>query len=287
MATKKTGAAKPAPKKEVAVEQEAPVEQKVYTAPEPVYEEPQAPQWEIKDRTYYLTGRKQPLIFRIPGKHSNKRNLLWFDNEKGYQRELRYATNQRSCFADEQTGPVTMEHIVFRNGALTVPKEKVALQQLLSLYHPFKDKLYYEFDAVEVATDELDMIELELDALNLAQSLEIDELEAILRVEFGSRVKDMTSKEIKRDGLIYAKRKPATFISLAQDENVQLRSFGVKAVEQGFIGLSQDQRYFIWKSTGRKLFTIPFDENPYSALAAWFKTDEGVEVYQNLEKRLK
>jgi hypothetical protein len=29
------------------------------------------------------------------------------------------------------------------------------------------------------------------------------------------------------------------------------------------------------------------DEHPYSALAVWFKTDEGMEVYKNLEKRLK
>ena len=29
------------------------------------------------------------------------------------------------------------------------------------------------------------------------------------------------------------------------------------------------------------------DEHPYSALAAWFKTDEGMAAYQNIEKRLK
>ena len=32
---------------------------------------------------------------------------------------------------------------------------------------------------------------------------------------------------------------------------------------------------------------VPFDENPYSALAAWFKTDEGVEVLQSIQKKLK
>jgi len=37
----------------------------------------------------------------------------------------------------------------------------------------------------------------------------------------------------------------------------------------------------------KKLITVPFDENPYSALAAWFKTDEGIEVYQTIEKKLK
>jgi hypothetical protein len=282
MATKKTSTAKAVQQEDVVVEQE------VYTAPvTPKVEKPKKPEWEIKDRTYYLIGRKQPIISTVPGKHTEKRSLLWFDSEKGYERELRYATNQPSPFVDEQEGPATLEHIVFRDGVLTVPARKQNLQKLLSLYHPLKDKLYSEFDAVKVAEYDLDDIELEIDALNLAKELDIDMLEAILRVDQGSKVKNMTSKEIKRDALIYAKRNPRLFLELAQDENVQLRNLGVKAVEQGFIALSQDQRHFTWASTGRKLFTIPFDENPYSALAAWFKTDEGVEVFQNLQKRLK
>jgi len=32
---------------------------------------------------------------------------------------------------------------------------------------------------------------------------------------------------------------------------------------------------------------VPFDENPYSALASYFKTDEGIEIYQTVEKQLK
>jgi len=281
MANKKTGTAKAAPKAKAVVEQE------VIVAPEPKVKQPKKPEWELKDRTYFLVGNKQPLITTIPGKHTEKRSLLWFDPDKGFQRELRYATNQPSPFVDEQEGPATLQHIVFRNGTLTVPSSNVALQKLLSLYHPLKDKLYSEFDAVQVAEYDLDDIELEIDALNLARELDIDILEGILRVDQGSHVTNMTSKEIKRDALIYAKNNPRLFIELATDENVQLRNVGVKAVEQGFIDLSQDQRHFSWGSTGRKLFTIPFDENPYSALAAWFKTDEGVEVFQNLQKRLK
>ena len=30
--------------------------------------------------------------------------------------------------------------------------------------------------------------------------------------------------------------------------------------------------------------TVPFDENPYSALAAFFKTDEGIEFIKALKK---
>ena len=96
----------------------------------------------------------------------------------------------------------------------------------------------------------------------------------------------MSSKEIKRDVLLFAKRQPRLFLDLAQDDNVQLRNVGIKAVELGIIDLSVDNRDFKWASNGRKLMTIPFEEHPYSALAAWFKTDEGLEVYKTIEKKL-
>lgn len=243
--------------------------------------------WEIKDRVYFLISRKKPIIMTLPARHTEKRPLLWFDNELGYERELRYATNQPSPFVDEQEGPVTLEHIVFRDGTLFVPRNKQSLQKLLSLYHPLRNGLYQEFDAVQEAVDDLDVMELELEALNAANNMEVDVAEAILRVELGSKVTSMTSKEIKRDLLIYARRNPKTFLDLAKDENVQIRNFGIRAVENGIIKLDDDQRTFKWATNGRKLMTVPFDENPYSALAAFFKTDEGVEIYQNIEKRLK
>jgi len=269
-------------------------EEKVEVAPQPVVEktqqikkQPAKPEWEIKDRLYTLKSNKQPLVFTIPSKHSAKRPLMWFDENKGYQRELKYATNQRSPFVDEQQGPATLGRIVMRDGALRVPKENQNLQKLLSLYHPFKDEVYEEYKPVQQAANQLDWIEAEIEALNLAKALSIDELEAILRVEFGNKVNDLSSSELKRDGLIFAKRKPLLFVELAKDDNVQLRNFGIKAVESRIIQLSADQRTFTYGDTKRKLLTIPFDENPYSALAAWFKTDDGVEVYKAIEKRLK
>ena len=96
----------------------------------------------------------------------------------------------------------------------------------------------------------------------------------------------MSSKELKRDVLLYAKRNPALFLELVNDDNVALRNFGIKATEMGIIKLSQDQRTFSWGTNNRKLMTVPFDEHPYTALAHWFKTDEGMEIYSNIEKRL-
>ena len=183
-------------------------------------------------------------------------------------------------------GDQRLEHIVFRDGSLFVPKEEVTLQKLLSLYHPHNGQLFYEHKPVEIAENELDILEAEVEALMTAKTIDIDLAEAIMRVEIGSKVSEMSSKELRRDLLLYAKRNPFLFLELATDDNVVLRNFGIKATEAGIIKLSNDQRHFMWGTNNRKIMTVPFDEHPYSALAQWFKTDEGMEVYTNIEKRL-
>jgi hypothetical protein len=242
--------------------------------------------WEIKDRIYYLTGNKSPLTLTIPCRHTRKHSLLYFDEKNGKQREIRYATNQESPLVDEQKGECTLGHIQFANGDLKVPKHQQNLQKLLSIFHPLKGKLYEEFSAAEEAEDDLEELDLQIDALVFAREMEIDQAEAIMRVELGSSVNSMSSKEIRRDLLLFAKTNPKLLIDLANDDNVQLRNTAIRAAEAGIISLSQDQRTFLWGSNGRKLMTVPFDENPYSAMAAYFKTDEGVEVFRSIEKNL-
>ena len=241
-----------------------------------------ASKWELKDRTYVLTKELSPLTFRLKSK-----NIYWFDKEMGYERELKYSLNQKTPFVDEFQGEARLAHIVFEDGVLNVPKEKQTLQKLLSLYHPAKDKVYQEFDPVAEAVDEMEVLELEIDALNAAKNMDIDQAEAIVRTEAGNEVSNMTSKEIKRDLLLFARNNPELFLELAKDENIQIRNTGIRAVEAGIIKLSDDNRTFKWGTNGRKLMTVPFDENPYSALAAYFKTDDGVEVFQTVEKKLK
>ena len=246
----------------------------------------QAPKWEIKDRRYYLLQNKEPLTYTLNSKNSVRHALLYFDEAAGEQKELRYATNQNSPFVKEQKGEVTLGHIIFEDGVLAVPKEKQNLQKLLSLYHPRKDIIYSEWKAEVVAKDQLDDINVELDAMIAAKEMDIDHAEAVLRVEIGSTVASLSSKELRRDLLLMARKNPSAFLAIASDENVGLRNIGIRAVEQNIIKIAQDQRTFHWGSNNRKLMTVPFDENPYSALASWFKTDEGVEVFKTIKKKL-
>jgi hypothetical protein len=276
MATAKTTTAKKAAPK--------PVVQEIVTPAAPIQKKDT---WVFKDRLYELTTGRKPLVFTVPTVHTQKAPLLWFDKDAGYQRELRYATNQRTPFVDEQDGVATMGRITFRNGELRVPKENVTLQKLLSLYHPYlHNGLISEYKPEQIAENDVEWIEMELEAMNLAKSMDIDEAEAVLRVQNGSGVSKLSSKELKRDLLIFARQQPGLFLNLANDDNVHLRNIGIKATEIGLLKLSHDQRTFSYGDTNRKLMTVPFDEHPYSALASYFKTDEGMEVLQAIEKRI-
>jgi len=269
-------------KKEVVTEEVTQViEQPKVVVKEKPLPTPKKGAWEIKDRFYLLKGNDKPLSKLLKGC-----DIHWFDEDKGYERELKYTSNQRTCFVDEMVGDQRLEHIIFRNGVLNVPKNKTVLQKLLSLYHPQRDKIFHEHKPVAIAASEIDVLEMEIAALNAAQNLDIDMAEAVMRVEIGSKVNNMSSKELKRDLLLYAKRNPVLFLELVNDDNVVLRNFGIKATEMGVLKLSPDQRTFSWGSNDRKLMNVPFDEHPYSALASWFKTDEGMEIYSNIEKRL-
>jgi hypothetical protein len=249
--------------------------------PKPTKTQTKKPSWEFKDRLYYLKGDKKPLSYML-----KTSNVYYFDEGKGYERELKYCQNQKTVFVDEMKGDQRLEHIVFRSGSLFISRQQTVLQKLLSLYHPGKDSLYYEYKPAELAAEEIDVLEQQVEALVAARNIEIDMAEAIMRVEKGSEVSNLSSKELRRDLLVFARNNPKLFLELADDENVMLRNFGIRATEAGILRLSSDQRNFIWGNNGRKLMVIPFDEHPYTALAHWFKTDEGMEIYSNIEKRL-
>ena len=115
-----------AKKKKEEVVEEPQVQETVVTEapkpkPTPVIEKPKKKDWEIKGRMYYLKGKKKPLSHSV-----RSSGLFWFDEEKGYERELKYTRNQKTPFVDEMKGDQRLEHIIFRNGALFVERSKTA-----------------------------------------------------------------------------------------------------------------------------------------------------------------
>lgn len=241
--------------------------------------------WEIKDRVYILSANRSPISWTVQSKHTLRKPLFWFDENTGENKEIRYATNQKSLFVGEQEGYVTLGHVIFLDGVIEVPRQQQALQKLLSIYHPLSGDLWSEIDEVAEATDEIETLELELKALNLVKTLDIEHLEAIMRTELGSSVSDMTSKELKRDAYRFAQNDPELFIELSQDEDIKLRNLANRAVEMGILSLTDDGTVFKL-ANGKKVMTVPFDQHPYGALAAYFKTDEGVDLMKSIMKKI-
>lgn len=243
------------------------------------------PQWEVKDRIYILKGNRTPVNFILRSRHHLNKPLQYFDGTM--TRSLRFASNQTSVFEDEQHGDVTLPAIIFKDGKLVIAKEQVLLQQFLSIYHPDLNKEYEEFDPNKLAEAEIASEEEKLDAQNLVREMDIEDLEAIARVALDGSISDMTSKELRRDMLLYARKNPAEVMDLAQDENIKLRNLAVRAVEMGVIFIKDDNRTVCWNNkTKDKIVTVPYGENVYSALAAFFKTDDGLDVLQGITNKL-
>ena len=237
--------------------------------------------WIVKDRTYLLTSEDKPLTYRV-----NTSRISLFDKDKKVNRQVRYADNQRSLFVDEQRGISRLAHVSFSDGVLHVPKSNPTLQILMSFLHPNAGKKWVELNPQKEAIDELKIIEKEMEATTLASSLDIEHLEAIMRTELGGSVKKLTTKELKRDAYIFARKNPKLFTELANDEDIKLRNLANRVVEEGYVNLTDDNTTFKWASNGKKIFTVPFDQHPYAAFAQFFKTDEGADVFTALMKKL-
>jgi hypothetical protein len=241
-------------------------------------------EWEIKDRVYIIKNGS-PVNYMLRTQHSPRKPLQYNDGTR--LRALRYSQNHESPFMDEQDGEVLLGRIRFRNGSLTVRKEDIYLQKFLSVYHPDNGTEYIELNLDKEAQDDLVYIEQEVEAMQLALNMDINDLEAIARAIFRSNVNNMRSSEIKRDIIMFARERPNEFIKLANDENIKNRNIAIRAVEMGILKVLSDNQTVCWNDKEKtKIMTARYGENIYSELARFFKTDEGVEVLQGIANRL-
>ena len=242
---------------------------------------------ELKDRVYKLTRNRAPLSCIIPSRSSRNAALLYFDEEQGVNRALRYSINQKSCFEDEKDGNVVVTPIIFEDGMLRVPKTNPILQEFLH-YHPLNGKKFVEVDYGKDAETEVEKLNTEVDALIQAKSLSIEQLENIARVVFNKDVSKITTAELKRDVLIFARQNPTTFLNIISDPKLKLQSTVQQFFDNKLIAFRNKKRevYFNLENNKKRLTTIPFGVDPYQYLSDWFQSDDGVEILAFLEKQM-
>jgi hypothetical protein len=239
------------------------------------------------DRLYRLRNEKAPLSFMLASRNNKRFPLLWFDEEENVNRPMRYAINQKSPFEDEQDNNPLVEPIIFENGFLSVPKQNPVLQEFL-YYHPMNGVVFEEVDSERDAQAEVEFLTAEVDALIKARELSIEELETVYRVLFNRDVSRVTSAEMKRDVLIYAKNYPASFLDSLDDPMLRLQSQVHVFFDMGLLAFRSNNKE-VWYSTPtnkKKMMNIPYGEDPYMLVSMYLQTDEGVEALKMLEHHM-
>lgn len=239
------------------------------------------------DKVYKLTGNQSPLSFIIPVRNTATYPLLWFDEENNVNRPLRYASNQKSPFEDEQDGNLIVEPVIFVDGMLQVPKTNPVLQEFL-YYHPMNGVMFQEVDNERDAKEEVEMLTAEVDALVEARQLTVDELEIVARVLFGHDVSNISTAELRRDVLIAAKQDPQHFLSVCKDPTLRYRSKIQKFFDLKLIVFRNNNKE-VWFSTDtnkKKMMSLPYGVDPYDAVGQFLQSDEGLDSLKMLDSYL-
>ncbi len=238
-------------------------------------------------KSYRLTRDVAPLTFMLPSRNTKRYPLLWFDEDKGVNRPLRYAVNQKTPFEDEQDGNAIVEPIIFEDGFLHVEKRNQVLQQFLH-HHPMYGKSFMEVNDEKDASEDVEILNLEVDALIEARQLSLGQLENIASVIFGIDTSKVSTAEMKRDVLLYARSYPEDFLDVVRDPELKLQATSRRFFEVGLLQFRKNQKE-VWFSTTtnkKKMLNVPFGDDPYMTVVSYFQSDEGIDALKFLEKLL-
>jgi len=239
------------------------------------------------DKVYKLVKDAAPLSYTLPIRNSRRYPLLWFDEVNNINKPLRYAVNQRSPFEDEQDGNAIVEPVIFENGFLSVPKNNPVLQQFL-YYHPLNGRAFIEVNNEKDANKEVEILNVEVDALIEARQLSIDQLETMSRVLFGRDPQKVTTAELKRDILVFAKRDPRAFLNVLNDPMLR-HNANIHVFFNSKLLTFRNNNKEVWFNTStnkKKMLSVPYGEDPYLAVAHFLQSDEGLDYLKMLESNL-
>jgi hypothetical protein len=238
------------------------------------------------DKIYKLkTGN--PLSYTLASRNHPRFPLMWFDEKKNQNRPLRYAVNQKSPFEDEQDGNAIIEPIVFEDGFLSVPRTNPVLQEFLH-YHPLNNIIFTEVDKEKEASEEVEDLNIEVDALIEARRLTLEQIETLTRVMFGKDPSTISTAELKRDILVFAKNDPRGFLMTLNDPELQFQAKIRLFFEEKLLALRNNDKevWFNTPTNKKKMLSVPYGEDPYEMAGHFLSSDEGIDSLKMLEANI-
>jgi hypothetical protein len=228
-----------------------------------------------------------PLSYTLASRNHPRFPLMWFDEKKQQNRPLRYAVNQKSPFEDEQDGNAIIEPIVFEDGFLSVQRTNPVLQEFLH-YHPLNGIIFSEIDKEREASEEVEDLNVEVDALIEARRLTLEQIETLTRVMFGKDPSTISTAELKRDILVFAKNDPRGFLATLNDPELQFQAKVRLFFEEKLLALRNNDKevWFNTPTNKKKMLSVPYGEDPYEMAGHFLSSDEGIDSLKMLEANI-
>jgi len=247
----------------------------------------------------YRLLKYSPLTYELKTGRDN--NLIVFDPEAngglGDNRAIKHCPNEKSIFVDEQSKLGVVEPIIFINGVLHVPKDKVRTQEFLEI-HPSRGKT---FDVINQEADAKEMLDwedmiLDMKTIIRKKSREEGGIEEI-RVLVSALTSDiagaanMSESELRYAAFELVESNPNRFIndegeiSIFDDSDITRQAIANNAFASAVITLSPDSRNILWSDNKSVICSVPRGVGHRKFFADYLKTEDGIEVMKELNKR--
>lgn len=238
------------------------------------------------DKQYKQLGTAS-LEYILPSKHTKAFSLLHPDPDMG-QRALRYCTNQKTPFMDEQDANATLGHIIFENGFFNAPANDPVLQWFLDI-HPLNGRKFKEVDASKEAEEELAIMEKQDEAIEAYKRMDDEEIHTFARIMFGGSIDRKTILEKKVMLRKHAKNKPNEFLASFKDPELTHKSMVYKAFEQKVLEIKFGNQVFVnLPANKEKLMNLPKGSSSKKELlvASFLKEKENHDICKEIEEQL-
>lgn len=236
--------------------------------------------------TFLLKGAYKSPSYIIQSRHKASSPLLFWDEKTKRNRSLRYAKNQPSPFMDEQDEFAITDPIIFEDGELRVPENNPVLIDFLRK-HPRFNQDFYEWDPARETKEKYDLEEAVLEAKITVRGLTIERKKSLLRLfteKSTSAIDKMDVTEINYSVMKLAEQYPFDIVDALDDPETEIDDVATRAIRDGYVSVRNGGRdiHYNLKDNKKKALSVPFGEEPISALSSWLKTDDGSMLYQKI-----
>ena len=253
----------------------------------------------LKTKEYRLTDDRSGLAFVL--KTGKRRNLLVFDEDKGISRPIRHCPNEPTIYADKQSEFALVEPIIFMHGYLEVDSKSQVTQQFLDNHPDNVDNggsWFEEVNDEKEAAHDLEMDELKIDIYNAVRKKANEdggeyELEAVVAVLTGSvqEASEMGIKSLKRRIYQEIDNNPMYFaddsgnVTIFEDDYVNRRYFVLRAIKEGVIKKSVNNKSIVWVRGNTMIATAPRGLELVEYFTDFLATEEGMLVSDEIKNR--